>query len=157
MRRLLLALPLLVVVSVAGCDSNDEDDDQIVLDADYYVGTWSLVSVTEDDTDRTDELLSLLDGLDVTFEADRGFTLDADFNDVVNGLGQDDVELEGTYQAQAASRTLVLLVDGLAPSFSAEAEGQNRVDLTAPAALVTQLLDLPIELEGDVTLGVRRQ
>ena len=155
MRRLLLALPLLL--AVAGCDSDDTDDNDVVLDADYYVGTWSLVSVMEGDTDRTDQLLDLVDGFDVTFEADRDFALDVDFNDTVNDLGQDDVELEGTYQAQAATETLVLLVDGLAPSFSAEAEGRSRVDLTAPAALITQLLDLPIELEGDVTLGVERQ
>lgn len=152
--RARLLLPLLLAVLVAGCDSSED----IVLDAAFYVGSWTLVSVSDDSGDRTDEVLAALDDFDVVFDPDGSFVLDVDFDSVVNAAGQDDIRLAGDYQATRA--TLILLLDGgIAPSFLADAESENRVRLTVPAALISQILgtQLQIDFDGDVTLGIQRQ
>ena len=147
---------LLILVAAAGCDSSD---DELRLNADYYVGAWELVSVSDGAGDQTATVNLAVDELVVDFEQDRGFRLEADLNDLANTLGQDDIEIEGTYQAQPDVPALVLLADGLAPSFRASAETEQQVSLTAPAAIVGQLLG-PLEqlaFTGDVTLTIRRR
>ena len=152
-------LPLLLaVLAASGCDSADE----IVLDADFYVGTWTLVRVADDSGDRTAQVTALLDDFAVDFESDGDFVLVADFAEIVNAAGQADVTLAGDYQAAAVARTLSLLIDTdagrLAPTFRVEAESQNAATLTAPGAIVGQLLgDLQIAFDGDVVLGIARQ
>ena len=104
----LRSLPLLLLaLAVAGCDSTD---DALVLDADFYVGSWTLASVADDSGDRTAEIQTLLEDLAVDFESDRSFVLVADFPALVNAAGQPDVTQTGTYQAVAAAQTLSLLV-----------------------------------------------
>lgn len=150
-------LPLLLVLSaVAGCDSTGED--ALRLDADFYVGTWDLVGVADASGDRSTQALALVDELTVRFESDRSFQLDADFIDVVNQAGQEDVTVEGTYQAQPDTRVLVLVVEGVAPPFQASASTEDDVTLTAPAIIVEQLLGaLQIDFEGDVRLEIERR
>jgi hypothetical protein len=156
----LRSLPLLLLaLAVAGCDSTD---DALVLDADFYVGSWTLASVADDSGDRTAEIQTLLEDLAVDFESDRSFVLVADFPALVNAAGQPDVTQTGTYQAVAAAQTLSLLVSAggstLAPTFQAAASSEDRVTLTAPAVIVSQLLgNLDIDFEGDVVLGLARQ
>lgn len=148
-------LPLLVLLAVAGCDSGD---DALRLNADFYVGTWDLVRVGDASGDRSAEVLALVDELTVRFDADRSFQLDADFVDLVNQAGQDDLTIEGTYQAQPDTRVLVLVVDNLAPPFQVSATTEDDVTLTAPAIVVEQLLGaLQIDFEGNVTLGIERR
>ncbi len=152
-------LPVLVLaLAAAGCDSSDE----VVLDAEFYIGTWSLVSVADASGDRSAEALALLDALTVRFDADGSFRLDADFVPLVNAAGQPDVTTEGTYQAQPDLRALVLrvVVEGqtVAPSFQAAADSESEVTLTAPAVIVEQLLGaLQIDFSGNVELGIRRR
>ncbi|WP_420454669.1 hypothetical protein [Rubrivirga sp.] len=148
--------PLVLALLVAGgCDSAD---DELTLDADFYVGTWSLVRITDGSGDRSAEALALLDALTIQFDADRSFRLDADFVPLVNQAGQADVTIEGDYQAQATTRLLVLLVDGLAPTLQVNAASRDEITLTAPAVVVEQLLgELQIDFTGDVTLGIERQ
>ena len=156
--RLRLPLLLLALVAASGCDSTEE----IVLNADFYVGTWTLVSVADDSGDRTAEVTGFLDDLAVDFESDRSFALVADFSELVNAAGQADVALDGTYQATAAARTLSLIVDAdgmpFAPTFQVDAESEDAVTLTAPAVIVQQLLGaLQIAFDGNVVLGIARQ
>ena len=151
-------LPLLLaVLAASGCDSTDD----LVLDADFYVGTWTLVRVADDSGDLTSQIDPLLDDLTVAFASDRSFELEADFSAAAEALGQTDVAFDGTYQAAAAARTLTLLVDlegtTLAPTFRVDAETEDDVTLTAPGAIVSQLLgDLPLDFDGDVVLEVTR-
>lgn len=151
--RFSLALSLVLAVVLAGCDSAG-----IVLNSQYYVGSWTLVSVSDEGGDRTEEVLAAIDDFDVDFDPDGSFVLDVDFNVVVNAAGQDDIRLPGDYQA--TETTLVLLLEGgIAASFFAEAESESRVLLTVPTALISQILgsELGIDFDGDVTLGLRRQ
>lgn len=154
-----LALPLILLLVATGCDSSD---DALRLDNDFYVGTWELLSVTDGSGDQTDFVNGIVDDFAISFEQDRGFRLDADFNDFVNLL-QDDVEVEGTYEAQPNIPALVLIaeVDGtaLAPSFQTSTTSEQQVSLTAPAEIVRGLLggsDL-LPFTGDVTLTVQRR
>lgn len=151
--RARLLVPLLFLV-VAGCDSSGDD---LVLDNDFYVGSWTLVGVSDTGGDRTEEVLALVDDFDATFRADQTFDLTVDLIDAVNAAGQPDVALSGTYQT--ATSRLVLVIDGLAPAFDAEAESRSHVALTAPGFLVSQILGagLQIEFSGDVTIDIERQ
>lgn len=149
------ALAALLLLTATGCDSSD---DGLRLDADFYVGTWTLTRVSDDSGDQTGVVLTFVDELAVDFASSGAFRLDADLAEVVNQLGQPDIEIEGTYQAQPDLPALVLLVDELAPTFQASAASENEVSLTAPAVVVEQLLGpLQLEFDGDVTLTVVRR
>ncbi|MGB3544842.1 hypothetical protein [Rubrivirga sp.] len=150
-----LALFTLLFLVATGCDSSS---DELRLDNDYYVGSWELVSVSDGNGDQTALINTLVDDLTADFEQDGGFRLDADLNSLLNTLGQEDIVIEGTYTAQPDVPALVLQADGFAPSFQVSADTRETVALTAPAAVVGQLLGPldAINLAGDVTLTVRR-
>ena len=151
--RARLASLLLLVALVTGCDSAG-----LVLDSQFYVGSWRLVSVSDDSGDRSDEVFAAVDDLDARFAANSSFSLDVDFNVVVNAAGQDDIALDGTYQA--TDDALILVFDGgIAATFLVDAESQGRVDLTVPGALISQIFgtQIPVSFDGDVVLGIRRQ
>ena len=149
-------LPFLAALFLfAGCDSTDDDDR--VLDADFYVGTWTLATVSDDGGDRTSDVSRSLDELTIEFESDGDFTLDADLSDAVNASGQNDISTSGTYQAQAALETLILQSGGLAATLQADASSDDRVTLTAPAVIVNGLLSgLPFSFSGDTSLTITR-
>ena len=154
--RARLALPLLLLL--AACDSTDG----VRLNADYYVGAWTLASISDGTGDRTAEVNGLLDDIAVVFRSDRSFTLTVDFSTAVNTAGQADATVEGTYQAQPDLKTLVLLVNTsqgtFAPTFQASADTATEVSLAAPALIVDQLLgQLQIDFEGEVSLRLRKQ
>ncbi|WP_412062324.1 hypothetical protein [Rubrivirga sp. IMCC45206] len=153
--RLRLLPVLALALLAAGCDSGD---DALTLDAAFYTGTWGLVSVADATGDRTGQTEPLLDDLRVTFDADGTFTLVADFSDVVNQNVRPDETITGTFQASSTAKTLVLISDGVAALFQADATASNRVALTAPASIVTGILgELPFDLQGDVTIVVQRR
>lgn len=146
---------LLLVLAAAGCDS----DDDLTLDADFYVGTWDLVQISDGSGDRSGEVLAFVDDFSVAFRSDDTFTLVADFNPLVNAAGQADVSIAGTYQATATQ--LVLRPDGLgiAPNLAAVAQSESRVDLTGSNLVISQLLgaNLPVSFTGNVVLDIERR
>lgn len=154
--RARLALPFLLLL--AACDSTDG----LRLNNEYYVGTWTLVSISDGSGDRSTEVDALLDDIRVVFRSDDSFTLTVDFADAVNTAGQADVTFEGDYQAQPDLSVLLLTVvvsgQTVTPTFQADADSETRVDLTVPGVILQQLLgQLEIDFEGDVTLGLRKQ
>ena len=153
MRIPLLLAALLLVAS--GCDSSDDD---LVLDAGYYVGSWTLVSISDGNGDQTAAVGLALDDLDITFQQNGAFRLDADFNAAVNQGGQADIATTGTYQAQPSVPSLILQAQGLAATLQASSATDNRVRLTAPAVIVNQLLQgLPFQFQGDTSVTLARQ
>lgn len=148
-------LPLLAAaLLVAGCDSSDDR----VLDADFYVGTWTLSMISDDDGDQTSAVSEGLDALTVEFESDGGFSLDIDLSDALNASGQSDLSTSGTYQARAELGTLILRRSGFSATLQAEAASDDRVTLTAPALIANALLvGLPRSFEGDTSLTIARQ
>ena len=150
-------LPLLALALLAaGCDSTD--DDALRLDAAFYTGTWGLVSVSDATGDRTGQTEPFLDDLTVDFRSDGTFTLFANFTAIVNQNVRPDETITGDFQATAAAKTLVLISDGVAALFQANATVSNQVALTAPSSIVTGVLgELPFDLQGDVTLVVQRR
>ena len=149
-------LPLLLALLVAGaCDSGD---DELVLDADFYVGTWTLTAISDNSGDRTPEASAVLDDLTFRFGSDRSLQFDADFNAEAEAAGQTDISLAGTYQAQALARTLILESSGFAATLQARADSDDRVTLTAPAVIVRTLLSgLPFEVDGFTSLTITRR
>ena len=146
---------LAVLFLVAGCDS---DGDAPVLDDEFYVGTWTLSSISDGGGDRTADVSQSLDGLTIEFESDGGFALDADFSDAVNASGQADLRTTGTYQARAETPSLFLTSGGVSALFTANAVSEDRVSLTAPGLIVGVVLaGLPFEFEGDTTITVQRR
>lgn len=143
-----IASLLFAVFLLVGCDSSDDR----VLDADFYVGTWTLVSLSDGSGDQTAR--QAIDDLTIEFDADGSFDLDAKFND---SAAQDDISIQGTYQAQAAIPSVILTVSPLAATLRANASSDDNVSLTAPAVIVNALLaGLPFQFEGDTTVRIRR-
>lgn len=154
-----LRLPALLIavlaLGAAGCDSSD---DGRRLDADFYVGDWTLVGISDGNGDQTTLVRVALDDLDIGFTSAGAFQIDADFSDRTNSLGQADITTTGTYQAQADIPALILRAQGLAATLQAASNGDDRVRLTAPAVIVNQLLQgLPFEFEGSTTISIERQ
>ncbi len=148
--RARLAVPLLLAALVAGCDSAG-----IVLDSSFYIGSWTLASVSDDSGDRTDAVRAAVDDFDLRFDPDGSFVLDVDFKVAVNAAGQDDVRLPGDYQATPATLTL-LLEEGVRLALGAEAESERRVRLTIPGTLVSLFLGSGVDFDGDVVLVIQR-
>lgn len=150
-----LVASLLLVLVAAGCDSGDD----LTLDADFYVGTWDLVQISDGSGDRSGEVLAFVDAFSVAFRPDGTFTLVADFKPFVNAAGQADVSTSGTYQATATRLVLQPAGLGIAPSLTAVAQSQRRVDLTGSNVVISQLLGsgLQIAFTGDVVLGIQRR
>ena len=149
-----IASLLLAVLLFAGCDSSDDR----TLDADFYVGTWTMISITDGSGDRTGAVRMAVDDLTVSFANGGTFELDVDFNSVLNNGGQADVSQSGLYQAQAQIPSLILTSSGLGAPFQVSAESDNQISLTAPSVIVNALLSgLPFQFEGDATIVIRRQ
>ena len=159
MRIAVSALFALALLVGSGCDSSD--DDEVTLDAQYYVGTWRIVSASDGSGDRTALINAALDDLAITFRSAGTFRLDADFNEAINGSGTADITTEGTYQAQPSVPAVILSSGGFAATFQASAVDSgddDRLRLTAPAAILNQLLQgLPFQFQNDASVVIERQ
>ena len=121
LRRLPLLAALALLLPLAACDSADAP----IYDADFFVGSWTLVSVSDGSGDRTADVNAEVTDLSATFATDRSFTLDAAF---ASGGG---TSLSGMYTVVTNQR-IVLDANGLAPAFDLSPGGDDdQVTLTA--------------------------
>lgn len=153
-RKIAFSLLLLALV-IAGCDSNGGDDNG-QSDAEVFVGTWTAVSIEDDDGDKTDMFSDALGRLTIVFEQDGSYSLSAIPDD-----GSTPLSFQGSYTVDEDAKTLtlngVLLVNTLTLDYDIESE--NTIELTADENLseVFNLAAGETLLNGDVTLTITRQ
>lgn len=151
MRKLsAIILGLFVALSFVGCDSNEDD----LTDAEIFVGSWTLVSISDAEGDQTQGFAGLAESLDITFAADGEFTLLLDYRE---DSGRPDVPLQGTYELNEGANSLVLnIADGPSPPFSYDIENEDEISLSSQAEIVNTLFNPTTPYEGEVRVVMRR-
>lgn len=139
---------LLAVVSV-GCDSADDDPSH----AEIFIGTWTLVGLEDDGGDKLSQFGQIANSFEATLEPDNDFVIDVDYKEE---LGFEDLTIPGTYSVNEDDRNLVLTVSGVgAPAFAYEIENDDRIELSANAAIVNTLFGSEA-YEGTVFITIAR-
>ena len=159
-RRLAAPLALVLLLAASGCDITTEEG----VDAEFFVGTWTLVAARDGSGDRTAQVDALLDDFRIDFRSDNSFELDADFSALAEAGGASDVTLDGSYavaafQGAGVPQTLVLTTPTAAAPLTINVVADDRVEFSAPAAIVTAILGSTasaIGLTGTVVLTVER-
>jgi hypothetical protein len=145
-----LALTFLLVPT-SGCDTSV----QVGLDASFFVGSWHLESVRDQSGDRTGDVQQVVESLNATFTANNTFQLHIVY---AAATGQPSQTFSGTYSVTGTGQ-LVLTTPEVSAIFDATAQGENKVELRAPAALVQAIIAgsaADIGLVGTVVLTLAR-
>ena len=148
----LLTLVLLVVAT--GCDSTDSDQDSAT---DILVGTWAVVSISDDTGDLTGDFTQIVESLTVDLQTDNDFTLILNYNEQGEALGQEDINLTGTYSINESSNEITLtLPTGGALTFDYEIENAREAVMTTGAGGLNVALQPAIPYQGTVTLEIEK-
>lgn len=152
MRKLpVFVLALLIAVAAVGCDSNEDD----ASDAELFVGTWVLTSISDDTGDQTDGFAGLANALTVDLEDGGSFTLVLDYRE---DSGRQDLVLQGNYEVDADANSLELTLPTTQTlPFEYDFENENEVDLTASADFINPIFNPTTDYEGTVTVEIERQ
>jgi hypothetical protein len=152
-RTLLVALAIAGVV--AGCDSGGDGTD---LTASFFVGSWELTAVRDNNGDRTAEVALALDDLTIDFTSGGQFAMMVDYTAPVNAGGTADTTFAGSYGV-SGSGSLVLTPGTVSVPFTVTTQGTDRAELSTLAAIVNELLsgsDLDLGLVGTAVLTIDR-
>ena len=153
MRKLRLSvLALLLAVVAVGCDSTDNDES----DAELFVGTWALTSISDATGNQTAGFANLANSLTVDLNADNSFSLLVDYKE---DSGRPDLPLAGTYTVDEGGRTLTLTIPATQQSlpFGYDFRTEDEVVLEAGAALINPLFNPTTPYEGTVEVVIEKQ
>ena len=152
MRKLpVFILALLLAVAAVGCDSNDDENN----DAELFVDTWALTSISDDTGNQTDGFANLANSLTVDLEEDSTFTLLLDYKE---DSGRQDLQLAGSYEVKPDAQSLELTLPTTQTlPFDYDFEDENVVVLTANDDLVNPIFNPVTPYEGTVTVVIERQ
>ena len=147
MRRLpVFVLALVLGISALGCDSSEDDPS----DAELFVGTWGVVSITDGGGDKTPLLLAAANSLVAQLNANNSFAVDIDYKE------QADLHLAGTYTVEEGAKQLILTVGPQSPPFSYSFASDNRVTLSAASTIVNGLFGTTL-YTGTVNMTIEKQ
>ena len=148
-RRLpVFILALVMALAAVGCDSNDDEES----DADRFVGTWELASITDDDGDQTATFQAIFTDVTVVFNDAGNYTMT-----FVPVAGSNTV-LSGTYDVNESGKSVTLNVTfneqtvPLALPYSFD--GDDELTVSASAAILNPLLGT--NLSGTVIITLER-
>lgn len=131
--RKITYMMLLLGLMVVGCDSDSDGGD-----SDTFVGTWTVVGISDANGDRMPSFEQGYESIAITFGADSQVTMDVDAI-----LDAADVVYSGSYQSSEGSESLsVTLTTGQGPqtlSFTYEFETATRIALTSSSTTTTLL------------------
>ncbi len=139
-------LVLLFALTSIGCDSTEDDDPS---DAEIFVGTWTLVGLSDDEGDKLALFGQVANGFTATLRGDNTFHVLVDY------IQQDDLEIAGTYTVNEDATTLVLSIGTQNPAFDYQIENENRIVLFAPAVIVNTLFQTSAYV-GQVRITIQR-
>lgn len=149
-----LLLGLLLVVTSVGCDSSDDSSD-----ADLFVGTWALTSVSDSNGDATAAFAAGFSSVVLTNATDGTFTLRVNFSAQNPNNPGGTITIPGTYVINEGSKNITLnaVVGGNpAPlSFTYGITNDNVVVLTAGATtsvLLNTLFGTSLEAPANITI-----
>lgn len=127
-------LTVALLFTAVGCDSNDDDDS----DADVFVGTWTVQSISDDQGDKTAVFGAGVQSFVATLNANGNYSIVVDYNAAAEAQGATDVNLAGTYTVTETSNTVTLSVPSLGASLplTYNIQNNNTIVLSGPATLI---------------------
>jgi hypothetical protein len=133
-----LAFVFFAALLIIGCDTSDDDDESV--DAEKFLGTWTVTSAADMGGDRdVSAAIAALGTLSVLFEDDQSYVLTLVYADGTTP----DLNISGIYTVNEASDRVVL---------SIQLEGLPQVDLNLDYAFVS---DTVVEFTADgLTIGL---
>ncbi len=147
-----IALSMLLMATLVACDSNDDDSV-----ADTFVGSWTVVSISDATGDQTQTFGAVVQSFGVDFAGSDTFELEVVFTDADPAM-REPITLTGTYTVDenANSITLSGSFGGLPVTlpFNYEIVSEDRINLSTPSAAVNLLFGTAYE--GTVQLTVAR-
>ncbi|MEZ4699660.1 MAG: hypothetical protein R2834_04980 [Rhodothermales bacterium] len=157
MKRIFSILPALVATLLlsfmaTGCDSSEDP-----TDLSQFIGSWRLVSASDDTGDKT-AVFAALGSLTLDLNEDGTHVLAVDLTDPE----ADDVNLAGTYTVNDIAQQLLLAITFSGVPFNLTfdyvIQDADTVVLTANSTVIAALLgaEAGALLEGDVTLTIER-
>ncbi len=152
LRKLFFAvLTSFVLVAFVGCDSDDEDPE------DVFEGTWALTGIEDTvNGDLTPVIQQTVNSLVVTFEANGDFDLLLDYNELAEAAGATDIALAGTYSATETRLTLVIPDRSVSFPLDYTVISNDQLELSGSADLVNQIFGTEV-YQGTVTITITRQ
>lgn len=148
MRKLpVFLLALFVGLTSIGCDSTSSEDD--LSDSEIFVGTWALVGLSDDEGDKLTLFSQVANSFTAILNADDSFSVLIDYE------AQDDLQLSGTYLITEGAKLIVLSSGGLGAPFTYDIESENRIELSAQAAIVNALFQTEAYV-GTVRIVIQR-
>ncbi len=142
-------LALLVAVAAVGCDTTEEDE---LTDAEIFVGSWTVVEVSDDDGDKTSVFAQGVSDFSAIINADT-YSLLVSFVDP----DRQPVALSGDYTVNEGGNNLILEAGPQQLSFSYDIQSENRIRLTLPEAVVRDIFGTQEgTYVGNVTFTVDR-
>lgn len=123
-----LILALLVAFVAVGCDSSDDDQ----TDAEIFVGSWTVVAVSDDEGDKTAVFAEGVSDFSATLNGDGTYSLVVTFVDPQ----RPPVPLAGDYTVNDGSKILTLMAGPQELPFSYDIQSETRIALSLPEAVV---------------------
>ncbi len=146
--RVFLGALLLALVAV-GCDSAEED----LTDAEIFVGSWTVVAVSDSEGDKTDVFSEGVSSFSATINDDGTYSLVVSFVDP----DRSPVALAGDYTVDEGGENLMLSAGAQQLNFMYDIRSENRIDLSLPAAVVAAVFGTQPDTYSDtVTFTVDR-
>ena len=142
-------LALLFGLTAIGCDSAEDDPS----DAEIFVGTWNLVSLIDDEADKTAVFAQIANSFRTTLGSDNNFTVVVDYKDE---LGIEDLTIPGTYSVLEDDKRFILAPPvGPNVPFLYEILSDTRIRLSTDAAFVNGLFDTD-SYDGTVVITIEK-
>lgn len=144
-----LVLALVVALAAVGCDSAEDDPS----DAERFVGTWTMVGLSDGDGDKMTDFNQVADGLTANLSADGQIVINVDYKE---GTGLQDRTIPGTYEVNEGAKVLVVNPPtGQSISFQYEFDSNTRATLSAASQFINALFGTEA-YTGTVTITIEK-
>lgn len=153
-RKLFFSILTVALLFVAtGCDSNDDDDS----DADVFVGTWTVQSISDDEGDKTAIFNAGVESFLATLDEDGSYSIVVDYNAAAEAQGSVDRSLAGDYTVSESANRVTLTVPALGASLQLgyDIQNNNTIALSGQSGLINQIFGTTTYM-GDVVLTITR-
>lgn len=150
MRKLpVFVLALLFGLTSIGCDSAEDDPS----DAEVFVGTWNLISLTDGEGDKTAAFATIANSFRTTLESDNEFEINVDYKEET---GLTDRVIPGTYSVVEDAKKLILTPPaGPNVPFDYEILNESRIRLSTAADFVNGMFNTE-SYQGTVVITIEK-
>lgn len=150
MRKLpVFVFALLFGLTSIGCDSAEDDP----TDAELFVGTWNLVSLTDAEGDKTAGFAAIANSFRAELDSDNTAVITVDYK---AETGLENRVIPGTYNVVEAEKAFILTPPaGPSVPFDYEILSESRIRLSAASAFINGLFQTDA-YKGTVVITIEK-